>query len=385
MLRGLYLANHNMQDASSGVTKKIAAQIAAFESLGCSMANGAIFDDSALDKAVRRLPLVPNYYDRASLALAKSLVEGEGLDFVYMRHGTCDAHTLDLLDYLHGNGVCTVVEFPTFPYDRNATGLKWHLDLAKDRRSREKMSRYVDFGVDYSGYKDIFGIPCMSISNGIAARSYRPRAAVPDPDTSIAFIGVALVTYWNGYDRLIRAMHAYRESGGAEVALSFHIVGDGDELPNLRKLVTEFGMEDAVHFHGFLSGDDLEAVYEESDIGIGSLSPSRKYKGHIMSSLKTKEYVAKGLPFIKGDVDPAFDSEEADFAFDVTDDETDIDLGAIVDWYRGLVARDPRGSLAKRIHEYSERNLTWEADLSPVVEEIGKRVAEKQENHIEQA
>lgn len=379
MLRGLYLANHNMADVNSGVTKKIRAQISAFENLGCLMEEGMLFQDSTVDKIVRRMPVLSSYFDRESLGLAKSLLEADGLDFVYLRHGICDRYSIELLRYLHGNGVCTVIEFPTYPYDRNSSGLKWKLQLAKDKRWRLKMAPYVAFGTDYSGFEEIYGIPCMKLSNGIAASRYTPRAEAPDPDRLITFIGVALVTYWNGYDRLIRAMYQRKQSGAAGPRLRFNVVGDGEEMPNLRKLVEELGMEDEVVFHGFLSGDALERVYEASDIGVGSLSPSRKYKGHMMSSLKTKEYAAVGLPFIKGDVDAAFDLGNCDFAFDVSDDEKPIDLAAIIGWYQGLVAKEPAGELAHRIHSYSETYLSWEAQLAPVLDRVREYVACGQE------
>ncbi len=383
MLNGLYLANHDMTDVSSGVTKKIRAQLSAFENLGCSMTEGIIFSDSAVDKAIRRMPLLPSFYDCESSRLVRNLVNNGGLDFVYMRHGVCCAHTIGLLRYLSKHGVLSVIEFPTFPYDRNSAGLKWELQLAKDRCSRRKMASYVSFGTNYSDRDEIFQIPCIKLSNGVDAKSCVPRKTLPNPVEGIAFIGVALVTYWNGYDRLIRAMREYRDSHRMGPKLLFNIVGDGDELPSLRKLVSELEMEQEVVFHGFLSGEALERVYEESDIGVGSLAPSRKYKEHVMSSLKTKEYAAKGIPFIKGDRDQIFDSAGVDFVFDVTDDDQAIDLPGIIDWYKGLVGREPGCKLAERIHGFSEQRLTWEAQLKPVVDRIAMCIDAGREMSIE--
>ena len=52
----------------------------------------------------------------------------------------------------------------------------------------------------------------------------------------------------------------------------FHIVGDGDAVPQLKKLICSLGNVDKnVIFHGFISGSELEKIYEIGDVGISTI------------------------------------------------------------------------------------------------------------------
>ena len=91
-------------------------------------------------------------------------------------------------------------------------------------------------------------------------------------------------------------MGEYYKNGGTREAV-FHLVGDGSELPLYKKLVEEYGLERRVRFYGFLSGEPLSQVYNRADIAVSCLGMYRKGMDR-ESSLKSREYSARGLPII---------------------------------------------------------------------------------------
>lgn len=376
-IKGIYITSENMNDKTSGVQKKINMQIDAFKKLRIDLEAPDLSTDGTTDKIVRRLPLIKNGFEKKlalivnSIKKNNSINKNQYIDFVYIRHPMVSLQFVLLMKKIKRLGVCIIYEFPTFPYDKNSKKLSGYLSLIKDKFSRGQLYKFVDVGVNYSGYREIFGIPCLQLSNGIDVHKVREKTIRENHSNVIRFIGVALLTRWNGYDRLIKAI--YKRSKVVDIDVEFHIVGKGDAFSELNSLVKELDLEKQIVLHGPLYGEELDALYDICDIGVGTLNPSRKYKNHIMSSLKTKEYAAKGIPFIKGDIDIAFDQRKPDFVFEVNDDESELNLTAILDWYRDLCHRCGKEELVKKIRKFASKELTWEKQLEPVATYIKEK------------
>lgn len=58
-----------------------------------------------------------------------------------------------------------------------------------------------------------------------------------------------------GYDHLIRAMHSLDRN------IHLLILGDGPELPNLKELASNLGVDERVHFLGYISSDEEKFKY----------------------------------------------------------------------------------------------------------------------------
>lgn len=81
-------------------------------------------------------------------------------------------------------------------------------------------------------------------------------------------------------------------------------------------------------FYGKLTGEKLDAIYENLDIAVGSLG---LYKAGIQSNspIKSQEYCARGIPFVYGDDDTSFNKNQY-FVYQVVDDATPIDMIEII-------------------------------------------------------
>ena len=160
----------------------------------------------------------------------------------------------------------------------------------------------------------------------------------------------------------MRGIRNYYDNGGQR-KIEVHFVGVF--LESTKKLTDELKLSDIVYFHGKKFGDELDEIYDNSDIGIGALAHHRigMYAG---SSLKTKEYFAKGLPFIYGWKEPAFD-ETYPYAHRVELCEEPVDMEEIIDFYDSI-KDDP--NMVYNMRQFAKEHYSWEKELTKIFEAL---------------
>ena len=121
-------------------------------------------------------------------------------------------------------------------------------------------------------------------------------------------------------------------------------------------------MQEHVTFCGQLSGEMLDAVYDSSDIAVGSLG---FFKAGIQSGapIKLREYCARGIPFVYGYNDISFHKNHY-FAHQVSNDSVPVDVQEIIDFYELMY--DGRNFVSD-MRRYALENLTWDKILQPVI------------------
>lgn len=112
----------------------------------------------------------------------------------------------------------------------------------------------------------------------------------------------------HGYDRLIEGIKKYYDLGG-DTNIIYHLVGEGEEIKRYKDLVLKYGIEKHVLFYGFKTSSDLDALYEKADIAINSLAIHR-IGLQTESTIKSKEYAAKGLPMVSSYAVDAFSAQD---------------------------------------------------------------------------
>ena len=247
---------------------------------------------------------------------------------MYIRKPTPISH--DFIEFLRKvrlkNLHCKILmELPTYPYDKEFIHY-WHRFplLLQDRRWRKKLPLYLDRIVTLESSEKIFGVEALSISNGIDLSAYREKK---QNDTDSFNIGcVAQLEFWHGIDRLICGMAEYQK--------------EGKQL--------------------------YEQLYDRCDIAIEGLGIHRKDKKLVSSSLKSREYLAVGIPFVTSGCDIAKD-EAADFCFRASPDETPTNIKALMAFYDNLMQKETKAQLTKRIREYAQNKVSWEKSMESVI------------------
>jgi glycosyltransferase involved in cell wall biosynthesis len=190
--------------------------------------------------------------------------------------------------------------------------------------------------------------PGIIISNGIDA-STAPLIRRKEPiTTDFHILGLASVSPWHGYDRVIRGINEY----SGNVSVFFHIVGDGGEIENLDKLARKFGISNKIIFHGTRDGEELDSIIEQCHLGIGVLGPHRK-KLVEAASLKLREYCARGLPIVDSTVDVDF----TDFPYihRLESNEEPVDIDELIDFFNSCAAED----YPRNMRVFAHDKLDW--------------------------
>lgn len=206
-----------------------------------------------------------------------------------------------------------------------------------------------------------FGIKnkTVKLGNGILIADELPLIETSWPDATLKLIAVAQVSKWHGYDRVINALVEVNKLD-LPYAVSFTIVGDGDELSNLKAIVRKHGLEEQVFFTGMLLGENLNSAFQNAHIGVASLGLYR-IGLQDASVLKAREYVARGLSIICAGADPDFD-DASEFRFEVENNDSVDGLIQLLSSFENKKLISP--SVAR---SYAHKKLSLESKLSRVI------------------
>lgn len=366
IMKGIYVifdSINNLKKNYQGVYKKIEAQVNVFNEENLNTKLYFIeYNRGKLNKIARRLPfdLFIN-----NIQLPKNI----DVDFFYIRKGLLNYPFIKFLREIKlQNPNCKILlEIPTFPYDNEINKSIKNLPLyIKDKFYRNILYKYVDRIVTFSKDEKIFGIPTINISNGVEISKIRVRKPVNSKGINI--IAVASFDYWHGYDRFIKGLGEYYQHGGKE-SIYFHVVGDGRVLPYYKKLVEKYNLGDRVIFYGFKTGKELDLIYDKCEIALDAMGRHRSGV-YFNSSIKGKEYAAKGLPIISGVRTELDDNPDFKYYFRVPANETPIDIREVIKFYKNVYSDKSHNAVIWEIRKYAEKQFDIHECMKPVVQYI---------------
>ena len=252
-----------------------------------------------------------------------------------------------------------LIDMPTFPYRKEHVGVIGRVKLIIDQVLSNKLKFLVDYVLHSGEEASIFGISTIKSSNGINCEQLKLRTY--GHRTDFRMIAVGKWRNWHGLDRMIKGLDVHKYD--SDIVLD--IVGDGPELKRLKLLVKEKHLEGRVIFHGVCVGEKLNELFDQADIGVGTLGLFRKGV-KVDSSLKNREYVARGLPIILSGKDSDIKSD-LNFVCKVPNDESYIDIRKIESFLNGLDIDET----IKRARSFAENQLSWNTKMNTLVKELG--------------
>lgn len=368
MKKLLYLTTWDFSnEESDGIAKKIRGQIKAFQESGFAVDYTCILNNETyyvkdgvsypLGKVGKFRKLAANYY------LYRRLKK-ESYSRVYNRYGLMDTFYLKLLKGFSIKGAGIVVEIPTYPYDKECPpGLTWWMLYSLDKLYRNKMKKYVNMIATYSEDSEIFGIKAIQIYNGIDFDRISVRTPQNQTD-EIRLIAVAGLAKWHGYDRILRGMGEYYKQGGTRKVI-MHIVGEGEPLVEYKKIVESYNIQRYCIFYGTKTGAELEQIYDSCDIGVASLGMFR-IGISLASSLKAREYAAKGLPFIMAGQSDVFENE--DFIMKVPENETPINIDDVINFHDKIYCDRNKQKVTKTIRKCAKLCCDMKIAMKSIIE-----------------
>ncbi len=122
------------------------------------------------------------------------------------------------------------------------------------------------------------------------SRAAQPHAQPHDP-FRLLFVG--RIDAQKNVPLLLRSLRCFLDTYGLPVHLD--LAGDGEDMPAAKKLVADLRLEGHVTFLGFVTGEKLEALYENADALV--LTSTREAFGQV-----TLEAMTKGTPVVASNI-----------------------------------------------------------------------------------
>jgi len=195
-------------------------------------------------------------------------------------------------------------------------------------------------------------LPSRTISNGIDVSRVPLTGFLPfwGDELKLLFIASSHAP-WHGTERLLASVRRYR----GPVRILLHMVGDAT---GTRAGARQVEGPLTIINHGTLRGEALEAIFRDSMLAVSSLAMFRigLVEGCV---LKTREYVARGLPFVYGydDVDL---TNDLPFCMNVGSSDAPFDVEELIRFASTL---SDRPGVTEQMRAWAESHIDWRVKM----------------------
>jgi hypothetical protein len=101
-----------------------------------------------------------------------------------------------------------------------------------------------------------------------------------------------------------------------------------------------------------------------ADVGVAALGVHRK-NTPVVSTLKSREYFAKGLPFLDSAIDYAISESVSKYCYKVPNDDSDINIEEVIRFAEKYKYSDEAQTAMR---EYASNFLDWKRQMSIVLD-----------------
>lgn len=367
-----FYSNHREEDSTIGITGKVKGQIKALRRMNFIVYYSAykkdgigIFDNdnqliqfTALKNINSKIGHIRRRY--VLLKACSDFITNSEIkfDYGYLRFHFFDRDYLKLLKSIKLKGGVNIVEAHAYPYR-----FHWFCKMFPiyfiDMLYTPVVKKYIDLVVAISTCQNIWGIRTVNIDNAIEIEKYKLQKKTES--NKIRIITVSNETQAHAYYKVINGLADYYNHGGTE-DIRLNLVGT--YMKSTKDLINKLHLTDRVVFWGRLSGEKLDIVFDESDIGLGAFSYRKESESG--SCIKTKEYFARGVPFINGWQEPAFD-ENYPYVLKCDTREESIDFFKVVEFYKRIKGN---GNIANEMRDFAHSHYNWETQFELVFDAI---------------
>ena len=213
--------------------------------------------------------------------------------------------------------------------------------------------------------------PSITISNGVDVQNIRKTGFKKfDGNTLNIVTVVSSPKPWHGLDKIISSINHNK----GKVKIHFHIVGNitKDDIKNMPHDCSK------VIFHGLKYGKELDEIMKDMNCAVSAMALYRNEMNEACS-LKTREYTARGIPFILAYEDPDLQQVEKDCKFYLSfpNDESKIQIEKIIDFAGRMSEKDYKESISDYMREYALKYMDWSVKIKKYIEFLEKIEVQK--------
>lgn len=334
-----------------GVSEKVFTQVRAMNEMGVLTKLLQIPRTTKLKKAMP--------FGTSSIEWNK--IELSEVDGLYIRYALADYQFIKFLRRMreHFPNQKIVIEIPTYPYDAEFAARSMPLiPVLRDKFYRKKMYKYVDriAVISDKDETEAFGIKAINLFNGIDFSEYSPVSQKYYDDRAVNIISVSGFREWHGLDRIIEGLRNYYESGISEIIVRVYLVGDGEVSEKLRLLISNYKLEKYVVLCGNCYGEELNEIYEHADIGVDAIAMHRKGSRR-SSSLKSREYLAKGLPLIYCGEVTGLTSDLQKYTLEIPLDDSPLDVERVIEYMSNIRKHFSKEQIADNVRSIAKESV----------------------------
>lgn len=363
MKKGYYI--HFQGRESIGVSKKIDMQLAEFERHFQIAELEVVTPQRGILERIIGLWLTASIKRDYQTAISQL----ESPDFIYVRRTVADKEYVAFWREIKKRfpDCKIIIEIYTYPYDKDDFG-KWNAwpFYFKELIYRKQLKNYIDRFVTYTDDKEIFGVKTIITRNGIDL-SRISTARGEYKENRITLLAVAFMQRHHGYERIIEGLRSYYQQGNPQYTVELKLVGDGPEKTEYESLVKKYHLQDYIEFYPTMSGEALERLYDECDIAMASFGMYKLGYDGKLSALKTREYLAKGMPIVTGcKIDVL--NDDYFYVQNFSNNKENININEIVEFYVKIKSKNLKKEVTtNEIRKYAEETVGMEKAMLPVI------------------
>lgn len=339
--RVFMFANYTPSDDSIGITKKIRSEIRTLREMGMEVWYTGYERDAVVvfdneDRIVLKKPYPfpitlfkskARYYWLEKTAL-QYLKEKNDFDLGYFRLGPPNELLFKMFDLLKVGGSTIIAEslayFPGIKY----TSLGGKYIMYCFDKNAHRFKKYVKYFLCEGNLTEMFGVPAYTMNMGVDVERITPHLYMGEK-SELNLISVANENVYHAYDRIIESVYEYKGDRTVKV----HLVGTVTD--SSKDLIHKYGLNNQFILYGKKSGLELDQIYNKCNVGLGPFGQHR-VGGKKDTGLKTKEYFAKGLPYIYSGEEPTVPNDYP-YICKFSSDESPIDFDRVWDFYQSYV------------------------------------------------
>ena len=289
-----------------------------------------------------------------------------GINYIYIRKTSSTIENILFLRTTKKHGIVNIVEIPVYPYkSEKIKSLKSFIGYYQDLLLNKIFAKkYIDLIVNYNGFEKIFNVKAIPIKNGIKVNSIEMNTKT-FKDSEINIGTASSMAYWHGYDRIIQGLYQYYKSNNVGIKIFLHFVGEGPETNKYKKLCKDYKLNDKVFFYGQSGGEKLDNLFKKFDLGIVALGIFRKDLDKV-SSIKTSEFCARGIPFIYAGNEEGLNGKEK-FALKISNDDAPVDIEKVIKFYINI-RKDK--ALREKMRGIANERFSWNKQYEKIFSNI---------------
>ena len=355
-MKALFIAN-SCYEKNEGIYKKIFAEASAIANyLGeCSVImqnkEGSVRTDTS--------DMSESTYPESVLEVAKKIILTESIGVIYIRLMVPNFALINLLKTAQSHSVKVYYEIPTYPYyaEQLRTSRKKYRAVAKvvsDVLFFPSIRRHCDHIVTIrSNSKLPLKKKMYEITNGVETENLKSKTYSGQHDGIFRMVTVGTLYPYHGYDRIIKGMKNCNEEING-VPVEFHVIGESKTIDDLKKMTLQYGLKN-VYFHGKKTTQELNALFEDFDVGLGCLALHRR-NADTDTTLKIVEYYCRGIPVVTSGKVPYPDKS---VTITVPDNELDIEIGEIYNQWKNI-----SGESKRALSEKAKAIFDWDVIMT---------------------